>query len=53
MNRQFVKLHFNDSHPADKSFITHNIYTCQPMLFMMDPKVKVSAMFLFHKSGTI
>ena len=42
MNRQFVKLHFNDSHRADKSLITHNIYTCQPLLFMMDPNVRVA-----------
>ncbi|KAJ7370716.1 hypothetical protein OS493_030472 [Desmophyllum pertusum] len=37
-NRQFIKLHFHDKDPAEDKFVTYNIYTGTPMVFMMDPK---------------
>jgi len=39
-NRQFVKIHFgNVDRPVEKNFIARNIYTKEPMIFIMDPKV--------------
>lgn len=38
-NRQFVKIHFKDKDPVEDKFVTHNIYTGGPMVFIMDPKV--------------
>ena len=38
-NRQFIKIHFKDKDPADSKFVTTNIYTGCPMIFIMDPKV--------------
>ena len=38
-NRQFVKIHFADVDPAEKLFTTNNIYTDDPIIFIMDPKV--------------
>lgn len=40
-NRQFIKLHFHDKDPAEDKFVTYNIYTGTPMVFMMDPKVQL------------
>ncbi|XP_078384405.1 uncharacterized protein LOC144666868 isoform X1 [Oculina patagonica] len=37
-NRQFVKIHFKDKDPVEDKFVTHNIYTGGPMVFIMDPK---------------
>ena len=39
VNRQFIKLHFKGSDPADVNFTTHNIYTGEPMVFIVDCKV--------------
>ena len=38
-NRQFVKIHFGDTDPVEKKFIARNMYTKDPMIFIMDPKV--------------
>ncbi|XP_068680449.1 uncharacterized protein [Montipora foliosa] len=38
VNRQFIKIHFKDTDPAERNFMTHNIYTYNPMVFIMDPK---------------
>ena len=40
-NRQFIKLHFKNKDPAESKFVTTNIYTGGPMIFIMDPKVKI------------
>ena len=40
INRQFVKLHFNGRDPVADRFMTANIHTGTPMVFIMDPKVK-------------
>ncbi|KAL9980208.1 hypothetical protein ACROYT_G008763 [Oculina patagonica] len=37
-NRQFIKIHFKGKDPADSKFMTTNIYTGCPMIFIMDPK---------------
>ena len=40
VNRQFIKLHFNGENEAvEKKFTAQNVYTGEPMVFMMDPKV--------------
>lgn len=54
-NRQFVKIHFADVDPAEKFFTTNNIYTDDPMIFIMDPKVMyecVKFVWLFRCSLT-
>ena len=38
-NRQFIKIHFNDRDPVADQFVTTNVYTGTPMVFIMDPKV--------------
>ena len=38
-NRQFIKMHFKDKDVVQQKFVTHNIYTGRPMIFIMDPKV--------------
>ena len=40
-NRQFIKIHFKNKDPVDSKFLTSNIYTGSPMIFIMDPKVGV------------
>jgi len=40
-NGQFIKLHFKNKDPAESKFVTTNIYTGGPMIFAMDPKVKI------------
>lgn len=37
-NRQFIKIHFNDRDPVADQFVTTNVYTGTPMVFIMDPK---------------
>lgn len=37
-NRQFIKIHFKNKDPVDSKFLTSNIYTGCPMIFIMDPK---------------
>lgn len=39
-NRQLIKLHFKGSNPAENNFITHNVYTGEPFVFMVDCKVR-------------
>ena len=40
VNRQFIKLHFKDEQEAiERKFIAPNMYTGEPMVFLMDPKV--------------
>lgn len=41
-NRQFVKLHFNGRDPVADKFVTTNVYTGTPMVFIMDPKVRTT-----------
>lgn len=38
-NRQFIKLHFHERDPVQDNFVTANLYTGRPMVFIMDPKV--------------
>ena len=38
-NRQFIKMHFKDKDVIQQKFVTYNIYTGRPMIFIMDPKV--------------
>ena len=40
VNRQFIKLHFNgESEAGEKKFTAQNVYTGEPMVFMMDSTV--------------
>ena len=40
INRQFIKIHSkNEEEAVTNKFVAHNIYTGQPMIFIMDPKV--------------
>ena len=39
-NRQFVKLHFKNKDVVEEKFVTCNIYSGPPMVFLMDPKVR-------------
>ena len=41
-NRQFIKIHFDNCNPADLHFIGYNMLSEDPMVFMMDCKVKIS-----------
>ena len=45
-NRQFIKVHFNGRDPVADKFITTNIHTGTPMVFIMDPKVNVHFFYL-------
>ena len=38
-NRQFIRLHFKDKDPDERKFVYRNIYTGDPIIFIMDPKV--------------
>ena len=38
-NRQFIKMHFSERDPVEDQFVTTNVYTGTPMIFIMDPKV--------------
>ena len=41
-NRTFIKMikcHFDDLDPAEENFTTTNIYTGEPLTFMVDPSV--------------
>lgn len=51
VNRQFIKLHFKDQDPVEKKFVVENIFTGNPMVFIMDPKVTLyfwSRIFIEH-----
>ncbi|CAB3976767.1 Hypothetical predicted protein [Paramuricea clavata] len=37
-NRQFVKMHFKGKDYVEQNFMTCNVYTGRPMIFIMDPK---------------
>ncbi|KAL9978040.1 hypothetical protein ACROYT_G015517 [Oculina patagonica] len=37
-NRQFIQIHFKDKDPVESRFMTTNISTGEPMIFIMDPK---------------
>ncbi|KAM7437563.1 hypothetical protein ABFA07_012832 [Porites harrisoni] len=37
-NRQFIRMHFRGRDPVKDKFITSNIHTGTPMVFVMDPK---------------
>ena len=39
-NRQFIKIHFKNKDPVESKFMTTNLYTGEPMIFIMDPKVQ-------------
>ena len=45
-NRQFIKVHFNGRDPVADKFITTNIHTGTPMVFIMDPKVNMQFYYL-------
>ena len=45
-NRQFIKVHFNGRDPVADKFITTNIHTGTPMVFIMDPKVNAQFFYL-------
>lgn len=38
-NRQFIKIHFKGKDPVESKFMAKNLYTGEPMIFIMDPKV--------------
>ena len=40
-NRQFVKMHLKNKSPVEFKFMTTNVYTGQPMVFIMDPNVNI------------
>ena len=45
-NRQFIKVHFRGRDPVKDKFITSNIHTGTPMVFVMDPKVDLGTKFI-------
>lgn len=45
-------MHFHNKDPVDSKFVATNIYTGDPMIFIMDPKVK-SNYILSHGTLTI
>ena len=45
-NRQFIKVHFNGRDPVADKFITTNIHTGTPMVFITDPKVNIHFFYL-------
>lgn len=40
VNRQFIKMHFEDCDPVEKKFVTKNPFNGEPMVFIMDCKVQ-------------
>lgn len=40
-NRLFIKMHFHNKDPVESKFVATNIYTGGPVIFIMDPKVKI------------
>ena len=52
-NRTFIKCHFDDLDPAEENFTTTNIYTGEPLTFMVDPSVSLLLDNYFNGSGTI
>lgn len=38
-NRQFIKIHFSSFSPVDMHFVSYNMLTEDPMIFLMDCKV--------------
>ena len=47
-NRQFIKIHFDNCNPADLHFMGYNMLSEDPMVFVMDCKVKISLHFFFQ-----
>ena len=45
-NRQFIRMHFRGRDPVKDKFITSNIHTETPMVFVMDPKVDLGTKFI-------
>ena len=39
-NRQFIKMHFNESNAVEEKFVASNMYTGGPMVFLVDCKVQ-------------
>ena len=37
-NRQFIKIHFHERDPVKDHFVTTNVYTGTPMVFIMNVK---------------
>lgn len=52
-NRQFIKLHFHDRDPVQDNFVTANLYTGRPMVFIMDPKVLALLAISLNYTNTI
>ena len=40
VNRQFIKMHFEDCDPVENKFVTKNPFNGEPMVFIMDCKVQ-------------
>ena len=40
-NRTFVQSHFNEENAVAEQFTTTNIYTGEPLVFMVDPSVSI------------
>lgn len=45
-NRQLIKMHFKGRDPVKDKFITSNIHTGTPMVFVMDPKVDLGTKYI-------
>ena len=45
-NRQFINIHFPNGNPSDLHFIGYNIYTEDPMIFIMDSKVFLRSIYV-------
>ena len=45
-NRQFIRMHFRGRDPVKDKFITSNIHTGTPMVFVMDPKVDLGTKYI-------
>jgi len=37
-HRQFIKIHFSERDPVADQFVTTNVYTGTPMVFIMDQR---------------
>jgi hypothetical protein len=40
-----IKCHFDGLNPVDEKFTTTNIYTGEPLIFMVDPSVSFCPLF--------
>ena len=47
-NRQFIKIHFPSCDPSDLHFVGYNMFTEDPMMFIMDCKVNSTITFIMQ-----